>query len=387
MLPDGSKPHLRYIDCIRGYAVLMVITCHLTYMYPQLPYPVHRLTTSGWYGVQLFFLASCVTLLMSWRYEVAKNGAADTAAFFIRRFFRIAPAYYLAGVFYYVLSPPPSGFDARQLLTSMTFINAWHPAWTPTIDGAWNVVPGGWSISVEFAFYLLFPMFAAYVTSLRRALLVFVGCVMIGLLANRMAFAALHGAYAPAAVDNFLFFWFPNEMSVFALGGVLFFVLQRATAPGGLRSVLERHATLFGLAAFALFGALAYVPLGHYLGASPVIPGFLAVCLPLGGLVVALSSGRGLLVNRFAAAMGQVSFSAYLLHFAALQLFVAFPQVLHTQAVGYGAILALAGGWLVIVLITYAAAWLLYRGVEQPMIAAGKTLIRARRAALTINQA
>ncbi|HVC63521.1 MAG TPA: hypothetical protein VND19_24545 [Acetobacteraceae bacterium] len=41
------KPLFAYINCIRGYAVLLVITCHLTYEFGNLPYPVHRLTVTG----------------------------------------------------------------------------------------------------------------------------------------------------------------------------------------------------------------------------------------------------------------------------------------------------------------------------------------------------
>src|SRR6185437_8663436 len=104
MPQELEKRHFLYIDCVRGYAILMVITCHVTYLYPQLPYPIHRLAASGWYGVQLFFLASCVTLLMSWNGEVAKHGSVNVINFFIRRFFRIAPAYYAAAVLYYFLS-------------------------------------------------------------------------------------------------------------------------------------------------------------------------------------------------------------------------------------------------------------------------------------------
>ena len=62
MIVDGMAPkHLVYLDCIRGYAIFMVIVCHLTSVYPELPYPVLRQATNGWYGVQLFFLAFAST--------------------------------------------------------------------------------------------------------------------------------------------------------------------------------------------------------------------------------------------------------------------------------------------------------------------------------------
>ncbi len=378
--PGVARPHFAYIDCTRGYAALMVITCHLTYLFPELPYPVHRLTVMGWFGVQLFFLASCVTLLGSWRAETDR-GRPDMVAFFVRRFFRIAPAYYAAALLYYAFDPPAGGFEAWQAFASISFINAWHPAWTPTIANAWVVVPGGWSIGVEFTFYLLFPWFAACVVTARRAWAVVVASLLLGLAANWAALSVLGGVYAPNEISNFLFFWFPNEMSVFALGGVLFFLLRSAQRPGGrLHATLRNHATLFPLLAFGAFAAFAYIPLGHYLGDRPVMPAFLAVSLPLMGLILALSAGVGPFVNRWVAAFGRVSFSAYLSHFAVLKLLgvITPDRLIHAQ--GVAAILTFAAAWAVVVPTVFAAAWLSCRIIEGPMIDVGKSIVRSRRA-------
>jgi peptidoglycan/LPS O-acetylase OafA/YrhL len=365
-----------YIDCARGYAVLMVIACHLAYEFPGLPYPVKRVVTQGWFGVQLFFLASCLTLLMSWRAELARTGSVNIVAFFTRRLFRIAPAYYAAALLYFWLVPPPGGFDAWQALASAAFVNAWHPVWAPTVAGAWSVVPGGWSIGVEFTFYAAFPLFAAYTTTARRAGLVLLGCIGCGIAANLAARGVLSRSYDDLAVSNFLFFWFPNQASVFALGGLLFF-LVRATP--GLRPAGTQGSTALALAAIIGFCALGFLPLGHYLGDRPLLPAGLLVCLPLMAFVLALSGGSRVFVNRVIAAIGQVSFSAYLLHFAVLRLVAAYPGLFHPAATSYPAILAYGFGFLLVTSITYAVAWLSYRAIERPMIGLGKRLIERSR--------
>ena len=379
MNTSSSKPHYGYIDCARGYAVLMVMTGHFAYLFPDLPYPVHRLAVMGWYGVQLFFITSCVTLLMSWDYETRTRGHADAFSFFMRRFFRIAPAYYLAGALYFVIQPPSGGFDPLQALATMAFVNVWHPLLTPTVDGRWAVVPGGWSIGVEFTFYLLFPWFATLVRSLRTACLVLLATVVIGVVADRAALAALGTSYSPAAIKDFLFFWFPNEASVFAFGGVLFFGMQKLDR-GGAAARLG-YPTVAALGAVGWFFALAFIPLGAFLGGRPLLPVTLAVCPPLAMFVLALSqSPRGFLVNRYAAEMGKVSFSAYLLHFAVLQVLELFPSVFHTHASGYGAILAFSLTWPVAAVLTFGAAWCSYHVIELPGISFGKALIQRRRA-------
>ncbi|HEV2676648.1 MAG TPA: acyltransferase [Aliidongia sp.] len=369
-----KKPHLLYIDCLRGYAILMVIACHLTYEFPDLPYPVKIVTTSGWFGVQLFFLASAVTLLMSWHSEAAR-GVLDVRAFFIRRFFRIAPAYYAAGILYFFAFPPEE-FSVAQIARTATFVNALSPAWLTAPD-AWSVVPGGWSISVEFTFYLLFPIFATVVDSFRRSLLALALCVGVGTGVNLAALAILSPHYPAATISNFLFFWFPNEAAVFALGGVVFFALRALQVRGDLHAVLARWSTALALVSILAFCTLAYLPLGHFMGDRPPIPAGQAVSLPLAGLVLALSANRSLLVSRPVAAMGKVSFSAYLLHFFVLEIFRAFPGTLHTQVPGVAAIAAYAVGFAVTVLLTFAASWVSYETIEAPMIRVGRRLIDA----------
>ncbi len=141
---------------------------------------------------------------------------------------------------------------------------------------------------------------------------------------------------------------------------------------------MARWNTVTALAAALAFCALAYIPLGHNLGDGFGIPAFLAVSAVFTVVIVALSAGPSILVNPAVAMMGQVSFSAYLLHFAVLRVMGAFPAIAHTQATGYAAIAAFAVAWPVVVLATFALAWLSYRWIEAPMVRFGKTLTGVR---------
>ena len=90
----------QYIDALRGFAFLGVLTVHASYEVPKLPFS--SLPELGQYGVQLFFLLSAVTLLRSMALRSAKERFA-ARNFFIRRFFRIAPLFWTGVVLYGLL--------------------------------------------------------------------------------------------------------------------------------------------------------------------------------------------------------------------------------------------------------------------------------------------
>ena len=384
---DPSAPRITkfaYIDALRGYAVLLVITCHTGGMFPELPYPLKKLTNFGWHGVQLFFLMSCVTLLLSWHSDEAK-GRASVMDFWVRRLFRIAPMYYLAALLYFIIEPPPTGFDLGQLLGTFAFINAWHPTLIPTVPDRWMVVPGGWSIGVEFTFYFMFPLMAVLVRSMRSAL-AFCGLALaLGCIANPIMEHAVRNDYSATAIGNFLYFWFPNQVPVFALGTVLYFVLLRLQAKpeGRIATRLRRHGTSVVLACLVAGVAAANLPFPQRLPFSPplLVPTLLIASLIFMVVVLAIGNNpRSPFINRPICRLGQVSFSAYLLHFAVLhKLPLLLPRVFDVGAAGWQAIFVCFALWLVAVPTTYLLSLMTFRAIEDPMIHVGRRLLQARK--------
>jgi hypothetical protein len=95
-----QRPRLYFIDVLRGLAILGVLAIHTGQTVPHLPPILVSMTNFGSLGVQLFFMLSSLTL--SSIYSPVSFSPAD---FYLRRFFRIAPAFYLAGLFYTLSSP------------------------------------------------------------------------------------------------------------------------------------------------------------------------------------------------------------------------------------------------------------------------------------------
>ena len=135
------------------------------------------LRDNGGYGVQLFFILSGYLITVLLLREEVRFGRIALGAFWIRRILRIWPLYYLVVLIGFFVLPGiqgqlgTSGFRETlriHLLPFLAFLGNWSMALIrPAAD--WLSVL--WSVCVEEQFYLIVPLFIAFVTPrLRRPL-------------------------------------------------------------------------------------------------------------------------------------------------------------------------------------------------------------------------
>jgi exopolysaccharide production protein ExoZ len=336
---------------------------HTAQNMPQLHTPLKELAASGRYGVQLFFIVSAMTLTLSW------HARSDSSyPFYIRRFFRIAPMFWLAIIFYcfhYGLGPrlfAPDGISWQEIGLTFTFLHGWYPA---SIS---SVVPGGWSIAVEMTFYVIFPALAVILKDLRRVRFAILISFILGMVINRLAVTAiplLASGQSVQLASYFKEFWFFNQFPVFLLGIHVYYSLQEEKASKELLNNL-------------LAGCfIAIIVLPYF----KVFPAHLQYGTCFAILTFCLASGAGrFLVNRLICQLGKLSYSCYLLHFAVIELLRS-NGVLSASNMPFGGLLAPDLFYLMmlplVVAITAALATISYNGVEQPMIALGNRLARA----------
>ena len=302
---DPKIRHLQYIDALRGIAILGVICIHAT----QLTNPTGQLSFLmhfGANGVQLFYTISAFTLArsMTKRERVEAN---PTRNYLLRRFFRIAPTFYIVLALYCLIGAVSrtqlfiNGTSLSHVLTVIFFLNGWRP---DTIN---HPVVGQWSIAVEVLFYVLLPLIFPLIPNFKRAIAawwismgIFLVSFPIGMALARWEGFDVHD------VDTRLFasLWFPSQLSTF-IGGLGLFYILRDGIP--LKKYLPPYlAGLVVLLCVRVFYRDTYL--------HPIYS--------VGFIVLAAFLSRRpipLLVNRFTVFLGKVSFSAYLCH----------PLVLH----------------------------------------------------------
>ena len=361
------------LEGLRGLASLWVLVGHISLL-------IHchiTLISSPGIGVDLFILLSGYLMAKNYIERQHKEPWESTSTvkkFWIRRFFRIAPLYYLLLIIALVYGPwfgemrdtlahfysgtatESSRYTNQSLaniLTHFSFLFGLLPAY------GFNTVLPDWSIGLEMQFYLLFPF--------------------IMLVTMRFGYAAsLIGIMALCCVGRYVL---PNYYEAFEMPSMILIKLNIFLSGMLLAEAVRKKSLLYIV--FALLGPAASVLMG--LEAIPLqiamevlmILGMAAILWQYaeGSLMVRLIAlPRKILNNRFSTWLGDVSFSVYLLH-----LLIVIPAIAmlltHTGLSAKSDFVRFAVVCAVCLPVTYALASLLYKFVEKPGVLIGKRVL------------
>jgi len=345
---------LDYIDALRGIAIIGVVIVHVGKEIGLTGLDWH-LAYFGQRGVQLFFIVSAFTLCRS----ADRARTVSWSGFFIRRFFRIVPMFYLAILLNFALyrCGVTRDFSLKGALAAMVFLNGF--SMSQIMQGA----IGGWTVADEANFYMVFPLIYTCFRSLRSLLWLCLGLALI-VLSISIKMALVHNDVVRNAY--YMFLWPPIEAPVFLLG----LIAHRTLNLGWVEGLSPAQSGVLSAVLLAVAGAI-------FVGIFPstnenLYPCSIGLCLAV--LAIALRPWP-VFVNRFTRFTGRISYSVYLLHFYAVMLVAGgggyFTNTAHPAALRFG--LAL----LAVMLITWPACTLTQRYIEAPCIALGKHLAAA----------
>ena len=351
---EGVRAEAGYIPAIeglRGLAVAWVMLFHYVVVRdgrfddPAIAaissvYPLNAIARNGYLGVDLFFLISGFLLTLPWFVRAAQGRPPPSVRdFYARRFWRIAPAYYVQlFVLFAIVLPLLKGVTywradlyviAANALAHLGFV---HNT-TPLTSGSLGVNGALWTLAVEAQYYALVPLVALlFLRAPLAGLAAAFGAAIAwqvgarhgfdGMVAFERALGAPWG-WSEATVRQLLVTQLPSYFAHFALG----ILAGRAWLSWRQRPLAAqwRWALRIG-AALALIGLyIVYGHLGPVLGdATPIL-----VPLAFGLAFFALAANdrpgpHPILGGGPLAFLGRVSYSAYLYHLPVLVLWNAF---------------------------------------------------------------
>ncbi len=180
--------HIPALDGIRGIAILMVMIYHLIALVPEL----NSIAKGGFLGVDVFFVLSgfLITSILIREYE--EHGQINLKKFYLRRFLRLIPAFWIFLICIYFfgnyLLPPDRAktiYTYNNLFYAFSYLMNWHGAF----DGLTGILTHTWSLAVEEQFYIiwsliLFTVFAE--KTKRNQIFILTSILILGLILWRL---------------------------------------------------------------------------------------------------------------------------------------------------------------------------------------------------------
>lgn len=364
--PASSAGYLYGLDALRGIAALLVVLFHFDrWALPNLTlWPFDALIGNGYIWVDFFFILSGFVMTHVYRSSFlgGRLGTGGYREFLAARLARIYPLHFatlmiLVGLELVKLAVVMSGravenqpFTDRQSLEALATNLLLMHGWNLHDDVTWN--PPSWSISAEWAVYLISPLVILALDKCGRA---------AGLLLAAACVACLYvmSLGRPLELDITYDLGVVRCLLGFMIGVVLH---------GLYRNGLPRRA--YGDTALVLATAAGLLPMALDWPDALAIPGLAAIVL-----IAAGNTGAGASVLRSAplAALGRLSYSVYLSHVVIMAVLLDGWKFLYRQPFGVGFTQRQSLTALVLmVCLTLACSWVLYRLVEVP----GRRLMR-----------
>lgn len=339
------KGELRSLTTARGLAAWLVVLFHIrSGAVAWAPDMLMRVGDKGYLAVDFFFLLSGFVIYLSAHRAMLRDRAAAVPAFLGRRFARIYPLYGVilaATILFAGLLQATGRDDPNYPWAELPLHIAMMQNWGFTELLRWN--HPAWSISTEFAAYLLFPLLVIWTPISRARRPNLLGAMMLTI---ALMFLVLDWKGQVDLGSDIPRFGLIRCLAEFSCGSMLcaFWLIGPDRDP---------RAMLIAFSGAVMFWSLWALGLGNEIWAFPAG----AACFIL-ALAHASCLRRNPLHWRPLVYLGEISYATYLVHY---MLFIWFKIVLVKDADDISP--ALLGLFL---LLTFAASVLLHHGVEKP---------------------
>lgn len=355
MLTSQRKSHLGSLDALRGLAAFIVVAFHLYHLGSlKLPYwGTVLIAKHGSLGVQWFFVLSAFCMCLGYYGRIDTRD--DLKRFFIRRLFRIVPLYYFMIVVWVLTTSQLYGTvhtPGQLILNSMFLVNI-------LTLGSNGIVWAGWTLGVEAAFYLAFPIMIAFLQGIASTTI----ALIISLAVSLSFMVSLQTGGTPSETS-----WATYTPQVpFFIAGILAFHIYRRLSTKSDRARWTASNILLATA-LVWICAIFYFELFtiRFFGVYSV--GYMmGVAFVLITISQALWS-NAVISNRLTIYLGERGYSLYLLHPFVILMTTPIVQtwIYSDETRGTPSLTLFAIAFLFVATVTSFASMITYQLIEKP---------------------
>lgn len=365
-----QTPRILELDGIRGIAIAIVLFYHYVFLISK-PTPATLISyvlspaRIGWSGVDLFFVLS--GFLIGGILLDARDSSNFYKVFYVRRCFRIVPAYLSLLLVYMIFATIPGSVGkavANNSLPLAPYFLFLQNFWMGThFDLAGTTLGITWSLAIEEQFYLSLPLIIRNVPPrlLPRVLIGGVACAM--LFRTALVFTLPPGS-------AYVWCLMPCRADALLLGVLAAWGFRNPA----YRQWLQDHARLLRamllLLGFGMIALIRLLPRTGYqlmsLGGYSWIAAFF-VCVLVYGLLFPQSTLSKALRLKWLRGLGTLAYGVYLFHALLLSLFFATFRSTSPQLTSFSDVLIVLGA----LACTITLCLISWRYFEKPLVRFG----------------
>lgn len=347
---------LKSIHYTRGFAALLIVMFHYSFMYIGKVEPFNRIFLNGGFGVDLFFLISGFIIT----YVTAKSGRVSS--FFVKRFFRIYPLFLFILIISSIFLIRYNVHPLWSMIKAGLFILQDYNRPAPAFD--YNFIGPAWTLSYEIWFYFVFGM--AMMINHKHRVLIASTILIAQVFLLQLTFTgsvSLNSSYVAALgdssyVDHALKFFSTTLHLEFLLGMWLCEAFIR-----GWMKVSNAISCPMIMLLLALSGWLYFSNVFYGYGFTE----FYLIALPLFFAIIMYESNFKIPNSRILSFFGDISFSIYITHFFIMYLLLEHPPYFWSEIADLTKLVISTS-----IAITFA--YLMRKLVELPFIKIGRKL-------------
>lgn len=347
---------LKSIHYTRGFAALLVVMFHYSFMYVGKVEPFNRIFLNGGFGVDLFFLISGFIIT----YVTAKNGRVFS--FFVKRFFRIYPLFLFILIISSIFLLRYNVHPLWSMIKSGMFILQDYNKPAPAFD--YNFIGPAWTLSYEIWFYFVFgiAMILNHKHRVPIASVILLAQVFM-LQFTVTGSVSLNSGYVASLGDSS---YTDHALKFFSTSLHLEFLLGMWLCEAFIRGWMKIRYAISGpviMLLFMLSGWLYFSNVFYGYGFTE----FYLIALPLFFAIIMYESNFKIPNSRILSFFGDISFSIYITHFFIMYLLLEHPPYFWSEIADLTKLVISTS-------IAIAFAYLMHKLVELPFIKIGRKL-------------
>ena len=300
------KTHLQYqpeLDGIRGIMTFGVLLAHINYSW--LPGSIIYMN--------VFFMLSSYLITSVLLRDIKVYGKIRYKIFYLRRFFRLLPAYYFMIIIFllavFIFLPEPKKY-LLDVFYSACYVANWARAFGTT-NPDW--LGHTWSLSIEEQFYLVWPIvFAPLVLHLGLSRRLLVCLASFALLASLWRIELVYSGASIARLYNGT----DTRVDVILMGAIVAVILQcNATKFLALTQFCQKAFLLSTFVVFICFGWSVHWQDRSYYSFFSIFSNIALSIFFIGLVTLNNSAIHRLLRSKLLVFLGRISYPTYLWHF------------------------------------------------------------------------